>query len=188
MERADIFVLPRTGIDAVIQPDRADGKFIAQAGADAVTHVAEIGVVCVGEKVAGIDKNGALQFAVKWKSIFDIENGIELAANREIIAIMRAEIALTETAHRSAAAVEETFVNWNCGDVAGTFLKWPNQTGASAQLQQGFAKRDEVTGARGRTKKLDFASDPAGGDFESLIKDKTATRHHRTITQIEGVK
>jgi hypothetical protein len=29
MERADIFVFARIGIDAVIQPDWADGKFIA---------------------------------------------------------------------------------------------------------------------------------------------------------------
>jgi len=29
MERADILVLARIGIDAVIEPDRADGEFIA---------------------------------------------------------------------------------------------------------------------------------------------------------------
>src|SRR5947208_16529329 len=188
MERAEILVFVRIGIDAVIEADRADGEFVAQAGADAVTHVTETGIVCVGEQVAGIDKNGALQFAIKWKGIFDVENGVGLAADRKTMAIMRAEFALAETAHSGAAAVEETLVNWNCGDVAGAFVKRPNHTGAGAELEQGFSKRDEVTGTGGRPKKLDLASDRAGGKLEGLIKDKTATRHDRAIAQIEGMK
>ena len=122
MERAKILALARMGIDPVIEPDWADGKFIAQTGADAVAHIAEIGIVCVGAQVAGIDKNGSLQFAIKWKGIFNVENGVEFAADRIIVAIMRAKIALAETAHGGAAAVEETFINWNCGNVAGVFL------------------------------------------------------------------
>src|SRR5437868_14156641 len=117
MERAEILVFVRIGIDAVIEADRADGEFVAQAGADAVTHVTETGIVCVGEQVAGIDKNGALQFAIKWKGIFDVENRVEFAPDRIVVTIMRTEVALAETAHGGAAAVEETFVNWNCGDV-----------------------------------------------------------------------
>src|SRR5947207_3757618 len=101
---------------------------------------------------------------------------------------MRAKIAFAEAAHGGAAAVEETFVNWNCGDVAGAFLKRPDQTSAGTELEQGFANRDEVTAARGRAKELDLASDRAGGEFEGLIKDKTAARHERAITQIEGMK
>ena len=64
MECAEILMLARTGIDAVIEPDRADGKFIAETGADPVAHVAETGIVCIGAQVAGIDKNSALQFTV----------------------------------------------------------------------------------------------------------------------------
>src|SRR4029077_5724040 len=97
-------------------------------------------------------------------------------------------IALAETAHSGAAAVEEALVNWNCRDIAGAFRKRPDQTGAGAELEQGFSKRDEVTRARGRPKILDLASDRTGGEFEGLIKDETAARHDRAVAQIEGVK
>src|SRR4029077_2180725 len=97
-------------------------------------------------------------------------------------------IALAETAHSGAAAVEEALVNRNCLDIAGAFRKRPDQTGAGAELEQGFSQRDEVTRARGRPKILDLTSDPAGGKLEGLIKNKTPTRHNRAIAQIEGVK
>src|SRR5437879_13509452 len=97
MERAEILVFVRIGIDAVIEADRADGEFVAQAGADAVTHVAETGIVCVGEQVAGLDKNAALQFAIKWKGIVDVENGVELVADRKAMASSQPEVAAAET-------------------------------------------------------------------------------------------
>src|SRR5438132_11060434 len=101
---------------------------------------------------------------------------------------MRPKIAFAETAHGGAATIKETFVNWNCGYVAGAFLKRPDQTGAGAELEQGFANRDEITGARGRAQELDLASDSAGGEFEGLIKDKTAGGHDGAILQTEGLK
>src|SRR4029077_9443522 len=102
MERPEIFVFARIGIDAVIEANRADGKFVAQAGADAVAHVVETGIVCVGEEVAGIDKKGTLQFAIKWKGIFHFKNGVDPPADRKTMAIMRAELALAETSHGGA--------------------------------------------------------------------------------------
>src|SRR5207237_10197818 len=109
-------------------------------------HVVEAGIVRVGEQVAGIDKNGALQFAIKWKGIFHVENGVELPGDRKTMAIMRAEFALAETAHSGAAAVGETLVNQNCGDGTGAFVKLPNHTAAGPELEQAFSKRDAVTG------------------------------------------
>src|SRR5205085_7845938 len=91
-------------------------------------------------------------------------------------------------AHRVAATIKETLVDWNGGDVAGVFLQRPDQPGAGADFQQCFAKRNEVTGARGRAEEFDVTSDAVGGELESLTEDQTAAGHDRTIAQIEGVK
>src|SRR5205823_8518901 len=77
---------------------------------------------------------------------------------------------------------------WNCGDVAGVFRYRPNQTGAGAELEQGFTDRNEITGTRGRAKELDVASERARSQFEGLIENQTAGRYHRAVAQIEGMK
>src|SRR5436305_1154055 len=82
------------------------------------------------KQVTGIDKNGALQFTVNWKGIFHIENGIKFSPKRVTSVIMRAEIAFAEAAHGGAATIKETFVDWNCRDVGGSFLQRPDQAGA----------------------------------------------------------
>src|SRR5438874_2533456 len=101
---------------------------------------------------------------------------------------MRPEIAFGEAAHRGAATIKETLVDWNGGDVAGAFLQRPDQPGAGADFQQCLSNRNEVTGPRGRAKEFYVASDGIGGELESLTEDKTAARHDRTIAQIESVK
>src|SRR4029077_10516711 len=100
---------------------------------------------------------------------------------------MRPEIAFAEAAHRGAATIKETFVDWNGVDVAGASLQRPDHPGAGADFQHCFANRNEVTGTRGRAKEFYVASDGAGGELESLTEDKTAAGHNRTIAQIQGV-
>ena len=105
MEGAGIFARARVGIVAVIEPDRADRQFVAQPDADGVTHVIEAGgdarkrVVRVRQQIAGVEKDRAEQFAINRESVFDIEDGEELAADGMIV-VVRAEVAFGEAAHR----------------------------------------------------------------------------------------
>src|SRR5437773_7157415 len=115
MKRAKVFSRRAIRVPSVIEPDRTDRQFVTQAAAERVAHVVNAGLFGSGKQVAGVKKECALKLAVNRKRVFDVEDGIEFAADRISFGIMRAEVALTETAHSGSATVEEPLVDWQSG-------------------------------------------------------------------------
>src|SRR3989442_9635727 len=120
MKRTEVFVLMRTGIDAVIEANWADRQLVAQARADRVTHIVKANILRARQKITRIGEYRALQFSKNRESVFDIEDGKEFSSDRMTVIIMRAKIAFAETAHGCAAAIKKTFVDRNGSRFVGT--------------------------------------------------------------------
>src|SRR5205814_2200529 len=82
MERAEIFTVPRIGIDAIIEANRADRQLVAQARTDRVAHVVQAYVFRTRQEIARVGEDRALEFAKNRKTVFDIEHRIKFSANR----------------------------------------------------------------------------------------------------------
>src|SRR6266478_170736 len=106
MKRAKVFSRRAIRVPSVIEPDRTDRQFVTQAAAERIMHVVHTGFLGSGKQVAGVKKECALKLAVNRKRVLDIENRVEFAADRISFGIMRAEVALTETAHSGSATVK----------------------------------------------------------------------------------
>src|ERR1700719_3146076 len=120
MKRAKIFPRLAVRVPSVIQPDRTDRQFVAQSAAERVTHVVHARLFGSGKQIAGIKKERTLELAVNRKRIFDIEDGVEFAADWISLGIVRSEIAYAETANAGGAAVKEALVNRERGRLVWT--------------------------------------------------------------------
>src|SRR5258705_6443830 len=98
MERAGVFLGLGIWIYAVVEPQRTNGELVAQAESNGVAHVAGAGHVVV-MKAACIDEDGALQRPVERELQLGVPDRVEFAAERVAGFVLRAELALGETAH-----------------------------------------------------------------------------------------
>src|SRR3954470_17318307 len=138
MESAEIFAGAPVGIESVIETNRADRQFVTQPKADRVTHVVKTGLFGIGNQGASIGEHSPFEFAEERERVFNIEHGIELAANRVAMQIVRPEIALSKTTNGGASAVEETFVDGNVIPlIAFAAVQGVNKAGARAQTEAG---------------------------------------------------
>src|SRR5215211_948477 len=119
VERAEIFELVRVRIYTVVEANRADRQLVTQTSTNCITHVVQPNVFGSGQKIAGISKDRALQFAENWERVFNIEDGKKFAADRVTVIIVRTEIALGEAAHGRGTAIEKTFVDGNFSRFVG---------------------------------------------------------------------
>jgi hypothetical protein len=63
-------------------------------------------------EAAGVDENSALQAAdTEWELVFEIKDGEDFAAQRIAAFILRSNPALSKTADRRPAAVEEADID-----------------------------------------------------------------------------
>src|SRR5437764_9733193 len=108
MKRAKIFSRRAIRIPPVIEPNRTDRQFVTQSAAERVTHVVHARFLGSGKQIAGIKKERALKLSVNWKGVLDIEDGVELAADRISFGIVRAEIAFAKTSHAGRATVKKS--------------------------------------------------------------------------------
>src|ERR1700760_2782972 len=112
MERALVFAVVRIGIDAVVEPDWTDWKFIAEAAADRVTHIIESNIFRGRQQVAGVEEYRALQFAVDGEGVFAVEDRLEFAADG-ITVHEGPEVTLAEAANGCRSSIEESLVDRN---------------------------------------------------------------------------
>ena len=80
MERPVRFAGSRIGINAVVETNRANGQFVAQAGAYPITHVVQPGLVRARQQITRIEKYSALELTVEWKRVLGVKDGEELTA------------------------------------------------------------------------------------------------------------
>src|SRR6266571_8280832 len=113
MKRAEIFARMSIGIITIVRAHRTDRQFVAQADPHPVTHVAEPGLTCLGQKITGIDEKRALQFSINRKGVFRVHDREKFTANRVIAPVVRPEIALPKTAHGRAATIEKSLIDRN---------------------------------------------------------------------------
>jgi len=182
VERAKVFARLAIRIPSVIETDRSNRQLVTQAGAKGVTHVVNSGFLGRGKEIAGIEKQCALEFAVDRKCVFDIEDGVELAADRISFGIERAERALAETADAGRAAVEKALVNRErCWFIGTGVIERVNRAGAGPEserllLKPALQRRrglifnnyrrqrfrpegQEIRNAAGASDELDFAAE-----------------------------
>src|SRR2546423_9984679 len=113
MERAHVFIRASIGIVTVIESHRPYRQFVAEPNTHAVAHVVEPGtdgfkwIGRIWQQIPGVEENRAEKFTVDREGVLDIEDREKFAADGMSV-IVRAEIALGKTAHRTVAAVEET--------------------------------------------------------------------------------
>ena len=141
MERAEIFIGVRIGIDAVIEANRADRQFVAQARAYGIAHIVKANILRAWQKVPGISEYGALQFSENRESVFDIKDGKEFSTHRMTVIIVGTKITFGETAHCCRAAIEKTFVNGNGSRLLGAAgCERMNNAGTRTKCDRGLAK------------------------------------------------
>src|SRR5439155_23463443 len=107
MERAEIFVRARIGIDSIIEANRTDRQLVAQARSDRITHIVEANVLGGRQKIARISEYCGLQFSQYRKGVFNFANGVKFCADGMTMIIVRANFAFDEAAHGFGAAIEE---------------------------------------------------------------------------------
>src|SRR5689334_20413743 len=100
MERAKVFVFAPIRIPSVIETDRPNRQFVTQPEAERVAHVIQAGMLGSRQKISSVEKGGALKLTINWERVFDIENGVELAANRIALWIVRTKGSFAETPNR----------------------------------------------------------------------------------------
>src|ERR1017187_10305797 len=105
LERANVFTGAPVGIVAVVKPDGTDREFVTQSQSYRVAHVIKTWIFGARQKIAGVKKRSALQFAVNRESVFHIEDGKELAANR-IVTVVWSEVALDEAVNGASPCAE----------------------------------------------------------------------------------
>src|SRR5438094_8624204 len=211
MKRAKVFSRRFIGIPSVIETDRTDRQFVTQAAAERVTHVVNAGLFRSGKQVSGIKEQCALELTVNRKRVFDVEDRIEFAADRISFGIMRAEVALTETAHSGSATVEESLVDWkgrwlvragmvermhdpdSCAESERRLLKPALQRGQrlifnNSRGQRLRTERQKIRDPAGGANELNVAAEGGGSDIERGIDQQATRRDQRTFAHVERLK
>src|SRR5437762_7293558 len=211
MKRAKVFSRRAIRVPSVIEPNRTNRQFVTQAAAERVAHVINAGLFGSGNQVAGVKKECALQLTVNRKRVFDVEGGIEFAADRISFGIMRAEVALTETAHSGSATVEEPLVDWqsgrlvragmvermhdpdSCAESERRLLKPALQRGQclifnNSRGQRFRTERQKIRDPAGGADELNVAAEGGGSDIERVIDQQTTWRDQRAFAQIERLR
>src|SRR5206468_11455141 len=176
-----------------------------------VAHVVNAGLFGSGKQVAGVKKECALKLAVNRKRVFDVEDGIKFAADRISFRIMRAEVALTETAHSGSATVEESLIDWkgrwlvragmvermhdpdSCAESERRLLKPALQRGQrlifnNSRGQRFRTERQKIRDPAGAADELNVAAEGGGSDIERGIDQQATRRDQRTFAQVERLK
>src|SRR5450755_3312897 len=186
LERANVFTGAPVGIVAVVKPDGTDREFVTQSQSYRVAHVIKTWIFGARQKIAGVKKRSALQFAVNRESVFHIEDGKELAANR-IVTVVWSEVALDEAANGGTAAIEESFVDRNVRDPICATQAVNDASPCTERQQRAMvrlprfwlaADRLEIRETRGAPDEIDLASNRTRGKIQSIIENQAAARIH----------
>src|SRR6185503_39738 len=168
---------------AHVETNRADRRGDPQAAADAGVEVVEGEILDLGRDGPGVEEGDAAEPAVDRKAPLDVEDKLEVPAQRVAGGIQRADLVQLVPAHgRAAAGLEPVLDHERVGDAVG--CGQPETTRQRQHGRRGPRKEEGILEAE--LDEVDRATQRGGAELERGVVIASPPGIGRQVAKLEG--